>query len=378
VDTVYRSFEFTARQAVQEFGEDKVGEVIKAAFNNPKNKDKKFKFIHAVFPREDVEEKGDPLSMPFASVYVSRDEKSIVSQSGYPEMPYQITFFDRDALENYGRSPMMKKLPDVKMINTMKKTRIKGWEKMCDPPIVLPDDGSIWPLATQPGGVLYKRAGGEDPTWFEFKGNLQGMQEAIEEVRADIRAGFFLDLFDALIDRQNMTATEVMARVEQKMRLLIHIIGRMQSGYFNPQIHRVIGILDRANKLPEIPKVMSEKDYRIEYLGRLALALKTLESEGFVKTMEELKYLFDAEREDYLDNFDTDKITRDVSMNNGMPATWLKDITLRDQERRQRAQQAQAQAMLDRAPELAKAAKAASQKPEDGSITKEIIDAAAA
>jgi len=375
VDTIYRSFEFTARQAVQEFKKENLGEVINAAFADVKNKDKKFKFIHAVFPREEAEDKGDPLTMPFASVYVSRDEKKIVSQSGYPEMPYQVT---RDALEDYGRSPMMKKLPDIKMINQMKKTRIKGWEKMCDPPVVLPDDGSIWPLATAPGGVIYKRAGGDDPIWFEFKGNLQGMQEAIAEVKADIRAGFFLDLFDALIDRQNMTATEVMARVEQKMRLLIHIIGRMQSGYFNPQIHRVIGILGRAGKLPAIPEQLKDKDYKVEYLGRLALALKTLESEGFVKTITELAPLFDAGRADYLDNFDTDKITRDLSMNNGMPATWLKDIEERDKERRGRAEQAQAQAMMEQLPDLAKAAKAGSQKPEDGSITQELIDAAAA
>lgn len=376
VDTVYRTFEYTARQAVQEFGEENLGETIVSAYKDSKKKDKKFSFIHAVEPRENAENKGDPLTMPFASCWVSRNDKKLVSESGYPEMPYQITFFDRDALEDLGRSPMMKKLPDIKMINQMKKTRIKGWEKMCDPPIVLPDDGSIWPLATQPGGVLYKRAGGEDPTWFEFKGNLQGMQEAIAEVRADIRAGFFLDLFDALIDRQNMTATEVMARVEQKMRLLIHIIGRMQSGYFNPQIHRVIGILGRNNKLPPIPEELVGKDYKVEYLGRLALALKTLETEGFVKTLNELAVLSEAGRLDFLDNFDLDKITRDMSMNNGMPATWLKDLDKRDEERAIRAEQAQQQAMMERLPDLSKAARNLSQKPEEGSITQEILNEA--
>jgi hypothetical protein len=382
VDTVYRAFEYTARQAVQEFGYDNLGEVLQAAYNDPKKKDSKFNFIHAVEPREEAENKGDPLTMAFSSTYVSRDDKNIVSESGYPELPYQVTFFDRDALETWGRSPMMKELPNIKMLGQMKKTRIKGWEKMCDPPIVLPDDGSIWPLATQPGGVLYKRPGGEDPTWFEFKGNLQGINEAILEVKSDIRAGFFLDLFDALIDRQNMTATEVMARVEQKMRLLIHIIGRMQSGYFNPLIDRVIGILGRAGKLPDTPEVLVGKNTKIEYLGRLALILKSLETEGFVKTMTELKAMADliALGEGgfaFLDNYDQDVIARGIGMNNGMPATWLVDETQRDEDRVVRAQQQKAQAMMEQLPELAKAAKAAGTKPEEGSITQEMINGAA-
>lgn len=380
IDTVYRNFEYTARQAVKEFGEDKLGETIKASYKDAKRKDKKFRFIHASFPRDEVDEDSDdPLNMPWASIYVSRDEKKIVSMSGNPEMPYQVDRFDKDAQENFGRSPMMKELPNVKQLGAMKKTRVKGWEKMCDPPIVLPDDGSIWPLATQPGGVLYKRPGGDDPTWFEFKGNLQGLHEAIQETIAEIRSGFFLDLFDALIDRQNMTATEVMARVEQKMRMLTPIIGRLQSELFNPLIHRVIGILGRADKLPPIPVEIKDKDYRIEYLGRLALALKTLETEGFVKTMNELKAYNEANPEAspyWVDNFDMDTASRDISRNNGVPPTWLKDIKTRDNERKARAEKAQAESFADRVPDLAKAAKNLSQKPEDGSITQEVLNAA--
>jgi len=387
IDTVYRAFEYTARQAVKKFGEENLGEVINAAYKDPKNKGKKFRFIHAVFPRDEYDdESGDPLNMPWASIYVSRDEKEIISTSGYPENPYQVARLDKDAMENFGRSPTMKELPNIKQLGTMKKTRVKGWEKMCDPPIVLPDDGSIWPLATQPGGVLYKRAGGEDPTWFEFKGNLQGLQEAIQEVVTEIRSGYWLDLFDALIDRQNMTATEVMARVEQKMRLLIAIIGRLQSELFNPLIHRVIGVLSRQQKkklddslsplLPPMPPIMEGREYRIEYLGRLALALKTLESEGFVATMGQLAMLIDAGKPELLDNFDIDKIARDMSMNNGMPSTWLTDIEKRDKARAARAQQIQAQTLMEQAPGLAKAAKNLSQKPEDGSITQEVLSGA--
>ncbi len=375
IDTVFRRFEYTARQAVQEFKIENLGEKITKAYNNPNQRDKKFRFIHAVFPREEYDPaKDDPLNMPFVSIYISRGEKEIIEESGYPELPYQVDRFDKDAQEEYGRSPMMKKLPDIKMANRMQRTRIKGWEKQVDPPTLLPDDGSVWPLATKPGGVIYYRAGGAEPKYWEFKGNLQTMEEAILSTQQIIQKGFFLDMFDPLVDRQNMTATEVMARVEQKMRFLTPIIGRLQSELFNPMIHRIIGILSRQGKLPEMPSELSEKEFSVLYLGRLALALRTLESEGLAQLM--LEWAPMAEISDHMDNLDTDISFRDSSRNRGVPATWLKGIEVRDNGRLKRKQDAQQQALLEQVPELAKAAKAAGTKPEDGSITQGVLDAA--
>jgi len=378
VDTIYRKLEFTARQAVQEFGKENVGDKILKSYENPKHRDRKFNFIHALFPREEYDiEKDDSVNMPVASVYVCRDDKSIVSESGYPEMPEQSAYFDKDSLEDYGRSPMMKKLPDIKMVNAMQKCRIKGWEKQVDPPILLPDDGSIWPLATQPGGVIHYRAGGDKPEWFEFKGNLTEMEKAIETVQQSIQRGFFLDMFDPLVDRQNMTATEVMARVEQKMRFLTPIIGRLQSGLFNPMIHRIIGILGRQGLLPMMPEQLVNRDYNVMYLGRLALAMKTLETEGLAKTVAEWAPLTQAQIvTGWEDNLDVDTAFRDSARNNGMPATWLKDMERMAEEREARAQAEQAQMMIQAAPELAKAAKAGGTKPEEGSLTEGIMNAA--
>ncbi len=268
----------------------------------------------------------------------------------------------------------MKKLPTIKMANAMQQTRIKGWEKQVDPPVLLPDDGSIWPLATQPGGVIFYRAGGTEPKYWEFKGNLTDMEQAILSVQQEIQKGYFIDMFDPLIDRQNMTATEVMARVEQKMRFLTPIIGRLQSELFNPMINRIIGILSKQDKLPEMPEELSEAGFSVMYLGRLALALRTLESEGLSQLL--LEWAPMAEVSDHMDNLDTDTAFRDSSRNRGVPATWLKAVEQRDSERAARAQAAQQQAVMEQVPDFAKAAKAAGTKPEDGSITEGLINAA--
>ncbi len=377
LDIVYRKFEYTARQAVKKFGEDNVGEKIKTALAESKDRSKKFPFIHIAEPREGVDgQNTDPLTMDIASIYVCVDDKMIVMESGYPEMPYQITRFDKDAEEIRGRSPMMKMLPDIKQLSVMKQVRIKGWEKICDPPAVFPSDGSVWPMATQPGGVMYKMPGADDPTWFEFKGDIAALDEAIEKEKEEIKSGFFLDLFDVLIDRKNMTATEVRARIEQQLRFLTPIIGRLQSELFNPMIKRVINILIRQKKI-EFPDVLSKVDYTIEYLGPLALAMKTLETQGFVIAMEQLNAAFaPSEDFEYMDNFDKDEIARNLSRNNGVPATWLVEKKGVKQIREIRAEAAQKQALMENMPGLSKGVTDLGKAPEDGSIQTEVRNAA--
>ncbi|NIP51486.1 MAG: hypothetical protein GWN13_20535, partial [Phycisphaerae bacterium] len=295
VDTVFREFEYTAKQAVQKFGKENLGEQVLSAYADPKRvSSEKFKFLHACYPNPDADgQNTDPLTADYISYYVCVKDKMIIKQNGFDhsgefEAPYQIIRFDKDALEMYGRCPMMKMLSDVKMLSQLRFIRVKAWDKMCDPPLVLPDDGSIWPLSTAPGSILHILPSGEKPFWFEFKGNLQGINDAIDRTTIDVKEGFFLDLFDLPQDDKERTATEILARMEQKLRKLTPIIGRLQSELFGPLIHRMIGVLGRANKLPEVPEELQGNDsVRIEYLGKIALVLKALEVQGFVITMEQ-------------------------------------------------------------------------------------------
>ena len=57
VDTVYRRYKLSARQAAQEFGEDRIGDKIKEALK--KKPEQQFTFIHAVEPTEVTSEHTD-------------------------------------------------------------------------------------------------------------------------------------------------------------------------------------------------------------------------------------------------------------------------------------------------------------------------------
>lgn len=377
VDQVFREFEYTARQAVLAFDKKNLSKELLEKEDHPT---KKFKFIHAVYPRDPGDYKDDsidPLSMKWADVYVDKEHKKIVQESGHPEDPYMVDRFDKDSLEVFGRSPMMRKLEDVKMINEMKKVRIKAWAKMCDPPVIVPDDGSIWPLATQPGGVIFRR-GDAEINYFEFKGNLQGMEEAINDVRATIREGFALQIFDPLVDHKNMTAFETDARVQANMRKTIPLVGQRQSDLFNPMIDRMIGVLGRAGKLPPLPEVLKGVDYSVEFLGQIALSLRQLDVLGWMKIVEQITPLanmgFDDKAREVLDNYDLDLVYRDSARNNGVPATWVKSPEVRDKERVARAEAQSQQAIMAQAKDLSGAYKNMSQVPEEGSVAEGILE----
>jgi hypothetical protein len=126
-----------------------------------------------------------------------------------------------------------------------------------------------------------------------------------------------------------------------------------------------------------VPEQLAGKEYSVMYLGRLSLALRTLEIEGFSKTIAEWGPLGEAGRIDWLDNINMDIAFRDSARNNGMPATWLKNEEKMNLERQVRAQAAQAAQMAEAAPKVAKAAKSLNEPSNENSILKEVLAGAA-
>lgn len=346
IDTIYRKILYTARQAVQEWGLENVGDSVRAAYNNENKKDEKFDFIHAVFPREERDErKKDKLNMPFASIYIDVKNKKIISESGYNEMPFLVDRLDKESSEIYGRSPAMKMLPEIKLLNKMVKTIIKAAEKVVDPPLQVPDDGFISPFKTTPGGIMYYKTGSQDRIVpLDTKADIGLGLEMENQRRESINRAFFVDLFLLLAEKKNMTATEVLERVEEKLLLLGPMLGRLQSELFNPLIDRSMGILFRAGKLPPIPDGVNA--YDIEYIGKLSIAMKMLEVKAVTGTIAYIAPLVESNPA-LMDNFNDDKIVRGVSDRMGMPADWLRTEEEIAQIRNMRAQQMQAQQQLE-------------------------------
>ena len=282
----------------------------------------------------------------------------LLSEKGFNEFPYAVPRYLKSSNEIYGRSPAMNALPDVKMLNLMSKTSIKAAQKQIDPPLMVPDDGFMMPIRTVPGGLNYYRAGTRERIEPLNIGANNPVGIQMEEQRRDaIRQNFFVDQLISVQGPQ-MTATEVIQRNEEKMRILGPVLGRLQSELLQPLITRCFNILLRNKKFKEIPDFLGNQNIEIEYVSPLAKAQKTGELQALMRGIEIMGSLQNVAP--VMDYLDTDNLVMHIKDVLGIPAKILKSKGQVQQIRQEQAQQmAQQQEMQQQMQEAEIANKAA-------------------
>jgi len=321
VNTVFRMYKMTAAQAVERFGINTVGDFIKRTFE--KKPDEEVEILHAVMPRTDRDvTKPDNLNMPYMSVYACKQSAMIISEGGFEELPYVVPRFLKATGEVMGRSPAMTALPDVKMLNLMSKTIIQAAQKQIDPPLLVPDDGFLLPIRTQPGGLNFFRAGSRDTiTPLNTGANIPIGLNMEEQRRAAIRQAFYVDQILTAGSPQ-MTATEVVQRQEERMRVIGPVLGRLMNELLRPLIDRVFALMLRQGMLAEPPESLQGLDIDIEYVSPLARAQKSSSLNNTMRALEILLPL--AQSLPVGDHIDPDGLVKHVTDALGVPKTTLK------------------------------------------------------
>ena len=257
IDTVFRSYKLTARQAAREFG-DELPENIRDDAGNPARQETEHEFIHGVFPRKDADpNRRDALNMPFASIHLARGARKVVRESGYRSMPYVVSRFVLAPGEVYGRSPAMSVLGSIIQVNAIQKTIIRAAEKIVDPPVLVPDDDVLAGFSLKPAAIIQ---GGLDSQGNQLihplliKGDLPVGLEMIEARRRVINEAYYLNLFQILVEKPGeQTATEVVQRAQEKAQLLAPAMGRQQSELLRGLIVRELDILIQGGVLQARP-----------------------------------------------------------------------------------------------------------------------------
>lgn len=339
VDTLYRRYKRTGRQLMERFGDAVPEKIIKISQKDPY---REFEVIHAVEPSESY---GEPIKKPtqkaFKSCYILLEEKTLLEEGGFDEFPYMVPRWSKVAGEIYGRSPSMTSLPDIKMVNAMMKTIIKAAQKITDPPLLVPDDGFILPVRTVPGGLNFYRSGTQDRIEpLETRGRPDIGFDLLNNRREHIKAAFHVDWMQ-MPDQKgspNMTATEVVARQEEKMRLMGPMIGRLQVEFLGPLIDRVFRIMLRKKQIPEAPGILEGQEMKILYTSPLARAQKSGQLMTITRLFESMVPLFQA-KPDLLDNMNTDETFRYFHHLLDAPAKILNTKEKVEEERQERQEQ---------------------------------------
>jgi len=314
--------------------------------------------IHSVYPSETPMGYDNSKNMDFVSCHVHEKTGTLLRESGFKEFPYVVPrYLKSSSNEVYGRSPAMNALPDTKMLNTMSKTTIKAAQKQIDPPLMVPDDGFLLPVRTVPGGLNFYRSGTRDriePLNIGANNPLGLNME--EQRRKAIRAVFYVNQL-MMQQGPQMTATEVMQRNEEKMRLLGPVLGRLQSELLQPLITRSFNLLLKNNKLPPIPEEIGDQDVEIEYVSPLAKAQKSQELSSVMRGIE----IFGSMQNiaPVFDYIDIDGLVNHIQEVLGLPAKIMRSKAEVQQMQQQKQQNEMEQMQLQQAQQVAETAGAA-------------------
>ena len=338
VDTVYRRYKHTARQLMQLYSDVLPEKIKEIATKQPFQE---FTCVHAVEPRADLDYgKKDKNNMPFKSCYVLVEEQIMLKEGGFQEFPYMVPRWSKTSGEVYGRSPSMMCMPDIKMVNEMMKTTIRAAQKATDPPLLVPDDGFMMPLRTVPGGLNYYRSGTPDKVEPLIGGERPDVGlDFIESRREHIKKAFHVDWLQ-MREGPQMTATEVMQRQEEKMRLMGPMVGRLQSEFLGPMITRVFQLMMRRKELPPVPQELEGIDLQLDYVSPVARAQKAQAVFNFSRFMEQMIPLANVKPEIF-DNIDADATFRWAHKTLDAPVETLTNPDQVQEIRQQKAEQMQ-------------------------------------
>lgn len=344
VDEVIRVFQWNAKQIIQEFGEKGLPEEILECYKH--GKEMKWEVGHFIYPKDKMNgKKKRGFSHDYVSQYLLLDKEYELSVGGFSEKNFIVARWSKASGEFYGRGPGMVALPEVKMINLMQDTMIRGAQKAIDPPLQVPDDGFILPIRTRPGSINIRRGGSGKGERIEPIFNDTRMDfgfEVLKDHRNKIREAFYVDQFQMQQGGPQMTATEVLQRTDEKMRLLGPMLGRQQVEFLRPLIDRIFAIMFRKKRFLPVPPVLKGRAIDVRYSSSIAKAQRLRDAEGIMQTVQVMQPFVEADPtiKDWLHG---DNIMKGVSKMYAFPANFIRDDEEVAQLRQQRAESMQQQ-----------------------------------
>ncbi len=369
VDTIFRSFTITARQAKQQFGDD-APQRVKDCDDTKAGQE--FNFVHIVMPRSDYKNGSvNKQKKPIASYYICEQEKEWKMKSGFDEMPYAVGRFYKTNYELYGRSPAIEVSRTLPMINSMELTRIRSAERVSSPPWLAPNDGSVRRISNDQGSIIYWNPNNPNskPEQLIAQDNPMVNDEMITRKEEEVLDAFYVPLFNPLHDKQNMTAFESGQRIDLSLQFLNPAVNRIEREFVKPILKRAFSLQLRAGRFPEldIPE-LSDVDIDFELVGKASLATRQIEMFGSMNALEQIGMVGQVKPEVW-DLINADEFAK-LALEVGMAPNRISHSTEEVEATRQKraAEAAQERQMLATGA-AAEAASKGNKKPEDGSPT---------
>lgn len=337
VSELDRSWKWPTSQIIAKWGKEKLPAKLLEEF--ARGKDEPIEIIHTVYPAY-VSNPGDS-DDKWLSQYILPAYDHEIDHGDFSSFPYVVPRWGKASGEKWGRSPGMNALPEMKVLNKMNETMLRGAQKVVDPPVQLPDDGFILPFITRPGGINYYRSGTEIAKPIFNDTRIDFGFQAMEDRRQRVRDAFYVDQLKLRQGGPMMTATEVMQRTEEAMRLLGPMLGRMHQEYLKPMVERVYKIMLKRNLLPAPPPELDGVRLDVKYSSMIAKAQRMSDVQNITRTLETIAPYLQLDQQAG-DNFNVDNVVRIVAGTLGFPQEAIRNAEEVGNMRQQREEEKQA------------------------------------
>lgn len=313
VVTMYREFEKTVAELVDEFGIDNVSPHVKSMFERG-SLDQWITIIHAVEPRKDRDlTKQNDKNMAWKSVYyeVGGDPNNVLRESGFKRFTVLAPRWDVSGGDVYGNSPGMEALGDIKQLQQEQLRKSQAIDYMTNPPLQLPTSLKNRDVDRLPGGITFRDSSGSGDkieSMWNVNLDLNHLLADLQDVRSRIRGSFYADMFlmlqqDSADTRK--TATEVAELHEEKMLMLGPVLERLHNELLTPLIDITFDRMLETGIVPPPPPELQGQSLNIELVSILAQAQRAIATNGVDRFVNNMGMIAQFKPE-VLDKFDAD------------------------------------------------------------------------
>ena len=286
VDGIIISVDYTPKQAIEEFTEDKVGPEVVTASKDTKKSNDRFEFIYLIQPREIINPNLSGKftgNMAWEEQVVNVKEKLTVLESGYREFPYHTARWKRPADEKDGRGIGTEMLPQIKVLNRMNRDFNEVGNKWANPAreTLSSFEGKF---RTFPGANnVVRELPSSKAVDQGLNGNFNITEASLDRQVGIIDRAFYKNAFAPIEDLtgDRRTTLEIRERVRGKWPKIGTPVARIWYEQVAPLVERSILLLIRNGVVERPPAELEGVNFGLEFVSPFALELRSQQSKAF-------------------------------------------------------------------------------------------------
>ncbi len=259
--------------------------------------------------------------MRYRSEYWLKDEQKKVKTSGFNTFPAPIGRWGQLDDLKWGDSPARMALNEIKILNASERHLTFAEEYSLRPALFVSSEAKFGKLNLSPGAVNAGRGNPNDTLrTLGINGDLNFSLERNRLRRETIMQAFYVDVFQTMSDN-DMTATEVQIRAQEKLRGIAPKAARIQTDILGPTAERILRMgIDRGDLV--VPEALKGQSLEVVYTSPLAIAQRSQEAINLQMFLQDAFMVAQANPEALM-RLDFDAITEEFAEIRGVPAKVL-------------------------------------------------------